>query len=190
MALVQPGERELVAAGTSPSSPTCMPCRTSSRPGSKASSATWSSTPPVSPRSWQDRSGLSIQRRRSAEDAGRFEEQASAAGLLARAARVRAPRIGGRPAPPRTARRPIADDQHGIRPDRTVVPGDEPGDRPAEGGRHTQAGDGRTSEPCVRGARAHRGVHGAGAAAGEPRGRHAPLGACQARPACTLRRAH
>ena len=42
-----------------------------------------------------------------------------------------------------------------------VVPGDEPGGRPARGGRHPQAGHGRTAKPCFRGPRAHRGVRGA-----------------------------
>ena len=66
---------------------------------------------------------------------------------------------------------------------RAVVPGVEPGDRPAREGRYPQASDRRTAQPCVRGPRAHRGVHGPGAAAREPRRRHARLGADQARAA-------
>ena len=101
----------------------------------------------------------------------------------ARAARVGAPRVGGGSAHSRIAWRAPADGHYGVRLDRAVVPGDEPGDRPARGGRHPQAGDGRTAKPRVRGPRADRRVHGAGAAAREPRRRHPRLRAGQARPA-------
>ena len=94
--------------------------------------------------------------RRAAEDAGTFRA-ASACNreLVARAARVRTPRVGGRSARQGTPRGTAADHYHGIRVDRAVVPGDEPGDRPARGSRDSQAGDRRTAKPCVRGPRAH-----------------------------------
>ena len=94
--------------------------------------------------------------RRAAEDAAALRGAvACAPGLVARAAPDRASRVGGRSAPGRIARRVTTDSHHRIRPDRAVVPGDEPGDRPVRGGRHPQAGHGRAAKPCIRGPRAH-----------------------------------